>query len=541
MFSLRPYQQKAVDFAIDMLDKCGNTLIVAGTGAGKTVMMAGVIGKFFDGFRSVHKRSPHILVLVHREEIHHQNKEKFSRVRSDIPTSEITAERKSVKGYVHFGMVQTVSNIFSEFERSKSYFDLIVIDEAHHSAASTYEDILIRNKLGNPSMKILGVTATPNRGDKLPLIQIFSNYYQITTKYLIDSHYLVRPTFLDRTPTFAGGEKGHLLKNIRDDEKGTDLLCGLVDDFLSKIQPGKSIIFAPSHAFCERIYDVLTSKGKACAYLSAGISDNDRSEQLSKFETSECDFLINVDICTEGYDYPPLRNLIEFDTNGTHGMWVQKVGRVLRICEGKTGATVIDYGGNIELYPQGVETSVNLEGAFTKKNGGHLTEEDFFLPEETGPEAEEDVRASDAGEQDYIKSSNDIRKQEDTVYTPYHLPGEFESINDADLGIVFAGCGRKSDFFIVDTGDVYTLFKSDKENLYKDFEGNFDECIKRALSVIGNTGHEPAKPIGKMQIRLLSPEYPTSTLTFYGANCTIAFKCFKDVILENVANTRKLE
>ena len=330
---LRPYQENAVTHALQMLEERGNSLIVAGTGAGKTIMMAGAIGRYFKGFRAVKKRSPHILVLVHRTEIHTQNHSKFSLVCPDIATSEITASRKSLKGFIHFGMVQTVVNLLPELEKSKSYFDLIVIDEAHHAAASTYEQIIEWNKSGNPDTELLGVTATPNRGDKMPLIHLFDNFYQITSKFLIDSHYLVRPKFLDLSPTFEGKgviEKGHLAKNCKNDLSGIALINKLCNDFLSHKEDGKSIIFAPSHEFCERIYDRLKELGRNPAYLGLNLDDVSRKAELEKFEKGDSEELINVDICTEGYDFPPLRNLVDFDTNGTHSQWVQKVGRVLR-------------------------------------------------------------------------------------------------------------------------------------------------------------------------------------------------------------------
>ena len=123
MITLRPYQDNAVNHAVSMLHERGNSLIVAGTGAGKTIMMASAIGNFFRGFRSVNKRSPHVLVLVHRKEIHNQNRSKFELVNPDIATSEITPTRKSGNGYVHFGMVQTVANIMPELTKSGSFFD----------------------------------------------------------------------------------------------------------------------------------------------------------------------------------------------------------------------------------------------------------------------------------------------------------------------------------------------------------------------------------------------------------------------------------
>lgn len=514
---LYPYQEQAVSFAVDMLKERGNSLIVAGTGAGKTIMMAAAIGRYFNGFRAEHKRNPHILVLVHRNEIHIQNHEKFKNFWSNtIPTSEITATRTSLHGNVHFGMVQTVVNRLPEFEKSKSYFDLIVIDEAHHAAASTYEDIITWNELGNPDAALLGVTATPNRGDKIPLIHLFTNYYQITSKFLIDSHYLTRPKFLDLSPVFDLGDKaevGHLAKNCKDDIEGQALVRNLCDKFLAAKEPGQTIIFAPNHGFCQRIYDYLKELGRNPAYLGLGLDDGTRKEELERFERGECEELINVDICTEGYDFPPMRNLVDFDTNGTHGQWVQKVGRVLRTAPGKTSCTVIDFGGNVALYPEGVETDVALEGAVKTENGRKLTEEDLFRK----PTEE--------------KGTAELIYQSDKKFTPYHLPKGFESVNDKDYGIVFVACGKENDSIIVEKNGSYTLFAGDKSSLFEVQNGAFEDCINKGVSLVGNI-EVSDKPISNMQIKMLAPEYPTSALTWHGANCCICWKTWKSTIKE---------
>lgn len=515
---LYPYQDKAVSFAVDMLSERGNSLIVAGTGAGKTIMMAAAIGRFYNGFRAEHKRNPHILVLVHRTEIHTQNHSKFSKVCPDIATSEITASRKSLHGNVHFGMVQTVANLLPEFEKAKSYFDLIVIDEAHHAAASTYEDIITWNDLGNPEAALLGVTATPNRGDKIPLIHLFTNYYQITSKFLIDSHYLTRPRFLDLSPVFDLGDKaevGHLAKNCKDDIEGQALVRDLCDKFLAAKEPGQTIIFAPNHGFCQRIYDYLKELGRNPAYLGLGLDDLTRKEELARFERGECEELINVDICTEGYDFPPMRNLVDFDTNGTHGQWVQKVGRVLRTAPGKTSCTVIDFGGNVALYPEGVETDVALEGAVKTENGRQLTEEDLFREPKEKNE----------------KGTAELIYQSDDKFTPYHLPKGFESVNDKDYGIVFVACGKENDCILVETDGEYTLFAGDKTKLYKVQKNDFESCINKGVALVGNV-EVVEKPISNIQIKMLAPEYPTTALTWHGANCCICWKTWKSKVEE---------
>ena len=508
---LRPYQEEAVTHAVNMLSERKNSLIVAGTGAGKTIMLAACIGRFYTGFKAVNKRTPHVLVLVHRTEIHSQNHDKFSLVCPDIATSQITAARKSLRGSVHFGMVQTVANILPELEKAHSYFDLIVIDEAHHAAASTYEEIINWNLRGKPDAALLGVTATPNRGDKLPLVHLFDNFYQITSKFLIDSHYLVRPRFLDLSPVFEDMEKGHISKHVRNDDAGREIIRKLCDDFLKNKEPGKSIIFCPSHEFCAMIYEYLKELGRNPAYLAFGLDDASRHAELEKFEQGDSEELINVDICTEGYDYPPLRNLVDFDTNGTHGQWVQKVGRVLRTAPGKTSCTVIDFGGNAEMYPDGVETDVLLEGAVKAQSGMKLSDGDFFR------KSREE------------KPTSGIVEQESQKYTPYHLPPGFESVSDKDYGIVFAACGKSKDCIIVPDGERYVSYIGDKKSIKRDICGEFAECAERGLRYIGQV-REDKRAINNMQIKLLAPEYPTTALDSYGADCCLCWKAWKEVV-----------
>lgn len=519
-FKLRPYQESAVENAVQMLFERGNSLIVAGTGAGKTIMMAAAIGRFWNGFYAVNKKRPHVLVLVHRTEIHEQNRTKFTGVCPELATSEITSTRKSLHGYVHFGMVQTVVNLLEDFAAAKSYFDLIVIDEAHHSAASTYESIINWNKQGRPNAALLGVTATPNRGDRLPLVHLFDNYNQITSRFLIDSHYLVRPRFVDFSPVFKtedGDEKGHLSKNVKFDVFGMELISKLCREYLNLKEDGKTIIFAPSHEFCKVICEELKKLGRNPAYLSPGIDEQTRKEELERFEKGDCDELVNVDICTEGYDYPELRNIVDFDTNGTHGQWVQKVGRVLRTAPNKTSCTVIDFGGNIELYPEGVETDVNLDGIVKKPKGETLESKDFFR------EVKE-------------KNTQEYTQSEQKQYTPYSPPNGFETVLDSKLGIIFAACGTERDCLIVPNKDNYTVFFGNKTTLKKGVTGDFALCADRAAEWIGEFEKPPERPISRLQIRLLAPEYATTAMDWYGANCCICWKTWKGEILCLIKN-----
>ena len=161
---LRPRQKQLVDRAVEALHTHGNTLAVAPTGAGKTIMLSATIGQL----------SPvKTCVLAHRQELTLQNQAKFCQVNPHLSTSVLNAWEKSWQGDTTFAMVQTLAR--KNNLETMPPLDLLVIDEAHHARADTYVRIVEHAKSLNPNMKLLGVNATPNRGDKRGLGTLFNN------------------------------------------------------------------------------------------------------------------------------------------------------------------------------------------------------------------------------------------------------------------------------------------------------------------------------------------------------------------------------
>lgn len=183
---LRPRQKELVQKSVAALEEHGNTLAVAPTGAGKTIMLSAIIGEIY------RKKPVTACVLAHRDELTEQNESKFQRVNPGISTAVFNATIKSWAGNVTFAMVQTLCR-----ERNLDAMpplDMLVIDEAHHARADSYVRVIERAKELNPHLRLLGMTATPNRGDKKGLRPIFSNVAdQITVKELIASGHLVPP------------------------------------------------------------------------------------------------------------------------------------------------------------------------------------------------------------------------------------------------------------------------------------------------------------------------------------------------------------
>ncbi len=154
--------------------------------AGKTIMLSAVLGRMFD--RDIERAC----VLAHRDELTFQNEGKFKRVNPSLSTSIFNANEKSWDGQVAFAMVQTLSR--ESNLQSLPPLDTLVIDEAHHTRAGSYMRVIEHAQNINPNLKLLGMTATPNRVDKKGLRPIFSNVSdQITVKELIASGHLVPP------------------------------------------------------------------------------------------------------------------------------------------------------------------------------------------------------------------------------------------------------------------------------------------------------------------------------------------------------------
>ena len=163
---LRPRQSELVDKAVKALKADGNTIAIAPTGAGKTVMLSAVCDRWGK-----------VLVLQHRDELVDQNATTYKRV-TGKPFVICDAQNKTFADTT-FAMVQTLAR--DNNLALMPSFDLLVIDEAHHVAAESYQKIIRRAKELNPRLAVFGVTATPERGDSRGLQAVFNNVCDAVT------------------------------------------------------------------------------------------------------------------------------------------------------------------------------------------------------------------------------------------------------------------------------------------------------------------------------------------------------------------------
>ena len=359
------------------LDTHRNTLGVAPTAAGKTIMLSAVAGDLVRG------SDAKACVLAHRDELTEQNRTKFGRVNPEVTTSVVDANTKSWDGQVTFAMAPTLSRASNLAEMP--VLDLLVIDEAHHAVADSYRRIIDQTLQRNPSAKIFGVTATPNRGDRQGLREVFNNVAdQIRIAELIASGHLVQP----RTFVIDVGVQD-ALKKVR--RVASDFDMGEVDAIMNKSPVTDSVIthwkekagnrqtviFCSTVDHARNVADAFNASGVVAAIIHGEMGDADRRATLAAYDRGEIQVITNVAVLTEGWDHPPTSCVVLLRPSSYKSTMIQMVGRGLRTVNPeeypgtlKTDCVILDFGTS-SLIHGSIEQDVDLNGR--KVTGDALT------------------------------------------------------------------------------------------------------------------------------------------------------------------------
>ena len=350
---LRDRQQEFVDKSIVALEKYGQTVAVAPTGSGKTIMFSAVIGELM-------AKTPNIkvLVLAHREELIKQNQEKFLIVNEGVSTSIVKADIKDWGGQVVFSMIQTLSRDYNLLEMPS--IDLLVIDEAHHAPAASYRKIISRARDLNPNLKLYGVTATPNRGDKKGLGEIFGNCAdQIELIELITDGDLVEPkTYVIDVDTHE--QLKQLSKNNMGEYNegevsailNTETVCSeVIRNWKDLASDRKTVIFCSTRDQAKNVANHFNEAGILAGVITGDISSVQRTSILQALTDDSIQVIVNVGVLTEGWDYPPVSCVILLRMSSYKSTMIQMIGRGLRIVDNreypdivKTDCIVLDFG-----------------------------------------------------------------------------------------------------------------------------------------------------------------------------------------------------
>lgn len=384
---LRPRQEAFVERAAAALDKHGNTLGVAPTGAGKTVMLSAVAGRHLAGGAS------RVLVLQHRDELVAQNRRTFHAIAPGIASGVVDGSAKEFHRPATFAMVQTLARNLDSLRAP----DLLVIDEAHHAAARSYTGIIDRVRELNPSARILGVTATPNRGDGRALRAVFDNVAdQIRLGELIASGHLVRPrTFvvdlgvndeLRQVRRSAQDFDMEAVAKIMDKEVLND---AVIKHWRDKAGGRRTVVFASTLAHADHVCRTFREAGVPVGLVSGDMADGERRKALQDFDRGHLQVVVNVAVLTEGWDCQPVDCVVLLRPSSYKSTMIQMVGRGLRPVDPerypgivKTDCIVLDFGVSTLMHGS-LEDDVRLDG---KTKGAP--------PKKTCPECEAEIPLS---------------------------------------------------------------------------------------------------------------------------------------------------
>jgi len=375
---LRPYQSKSVKKCVTALKKHNNTLLVSATGSGKTVMLSAVTCEIL-------KSGKRALIVQHRDELSRQNSDTFKAVCPEKQISFYNAEHKSWRGEVTFSMVQTLVRHLDDMPP----VDLMVCDEAHHIAANSYRAVTDRAKELNKKVKVLGVTATPERSDNRGLKSTFNNVADIVTiGEMVKSGHLVPP----RAMVVDIGTQTQLksVKKTASDYdmaeveaiQNTDINNNqIVKKWMELASDRPTVVFSSTIQHAEDVKDSFKEFGIQAETIHSNKSLKDRRDTLERFDNGEVPVLVNPMVLTEGWDSPRCSCIVLLRPSSHKSTMIQMIGRGLRKIDQdrhpgviKLDCLVLDFG--ISLLTHGdIEVDVNLkedgaiseDGATTKK------------------------------------------------------------------------------------------------------------------------------------------------------------------------------
>ena len=333
---LRPYQQQARDRIHAEWD-AGHTrtLLVLPTGTGKTIVFASVAA---DQVRA----GDRVLILAHRGELLEQAADKLQRS-TDLVSAVEKAESTCLDSWfrVVVGSVQTLQRTARLERFPQDYFGTIIIDEAHHAITDGYRRILDYFS----GAKVLGVTATPDRGDMRNLGEVFDSLafeYKLTDA--IKEGYLCKimaqtiPLQLDITSvTMSGGD--YAVGDL-----GTALdpyLEQIAAEMARRCKSRKTVVFLPLIKTSQKFRDLLNAKGFRAAEVNG--QSEDRREVLADFDVGKYNVLCNSMLLTEGWDCPSVDCVVVLRPTKVRSLYSQMVGRGTRLSPGKTDLLLLDF------------------------------------------------------------------------------------------------------------------------------------------------------------------------------------------------------
>jgi superfamily II DNA or RNA helicase len=339
MRALRPYQQAALDATRAQLKQYASTVVVLPTGLGKTVYAAKLIAEWEQG---------NTLFLAHTKELITQAADKLEPELGYRPGIEMGLQAVEHGGLWQGGLsiVASVQTMYGDkrlAKYAKHPFGLIVIDEAHHATASTYKKVVGYFQALNPSLKVVGITATPNRSDGTALGLMFESVaYQMSINDAIEGGWLVPveqeyvvvdELRLDDVSVRKNemGEADFAAGQLEEVMVQEEMLHKLAVPTLDKVGDRPTLIFTASVRHAHELAAVLNRYRPESAVAVDGSTEQERRKELVRdFAAGKVQFLCNCSVLTEGFDAPKCAAVVMGRPTKSLSLYTQMLGRGLR-------------------------------------------------------------------------------------------------------------------------------------------------------------------------------------------------------------------
>lgn len=333
---LRPYQQEARESIFEQWESgLKKTLLVLPTGCGKTIVFAKVT-------EDCVRNGDRVLILAHRGELLEQASDKI-RKSTGLGCAVEKAEETCMGSWfrVVVGSVQTMMREKRLNGFPENYFQTIIIDEAHHCISDSYQRVLQHF----PNAQVLGVTATPDRGDMRNLGTYFESLaYEYTLPKAIKEGYLSPIKALTIPLKIDMSGVSVQAGDFKASDIGTALdpyLKGIAEEMQKYCADKKTVVFLPLVKTSQKFKDLLNEYGFCAAEVNG--ESTDRAEILKDFEEGKYNVLCNSMLLTEGWDCPSVDCVVVLRPTKVRSLYCQMVGRGTRLSPGKDHLLLLDF------------------------------------------------------------------------------------------------------------------------------------------------------------------------------------------------------
>lgn len=324
-----------MESVFEQWEEVDRTLLVLPTGCGKTIVFAKITEQCVKGGKRV-------LILAHRGELLEQAADKIAKT-TGLGCAMEKAEHSSLNTWFRIvvGSVQTLMREKRLNQFDNDYFDVIIIDEAHHCISDSYQKVLQHFS----KAKVLGVTATPDRGDMKNLGSYFESLaYEYSLPKAIKEGYLCPikaqtiPLKLDLTGV---SQQAGDFKTSDIDTALDPYLFQIGDEMKKYCRNRKTVVFLPLVKTSQKFTNILNELGFRAVEVNGG--SDDRAEILQDFEKGKYNVLCNSMLLTEGWDCPSVDCVVVLRPTKVRALYSQMVGRGTRLCEGKKELLLLDF------------------------------------------------------------------------------------------------------------------------------------------------------------------------------------------------------